>query len=219
MQNTVHTQSERNSVRRQLQHARQVTTLRSVRPDNPAPPRARTTTPQPASLPTDPRSQTLQTNHPHKTTLLQSTRKTVQLVLWVRPVVKAELQRLAEQERLSISATGAAFLEKALQQNLHEQHTTLLDTVIDKAIGRHMRTYSNRIAVLLVRSLVTSDVVLSLVTNILGRHPGMTQKDLAKILTASDNKARANITRVTPQLKTFLEAVERQFLEGIRERG
>lgn len=82
-----------------------------------------------------------------------------------------------------------------------------------------MRAYSNRLAVLLVRSLVTTDVVLSIVTNILGRHPGMTQIDLAKILTASDNKARANITRITPQLKTFIEAVQREFWEEVSASG
>ena len=219
MVNTAHTQFTDNSVPRRYSTANGFTTLRGVRQDNPAPPRARTATPQPGSLPKDMRSRQLQTNSFRSQKRPTPKRKTVQLVLWVKPVVKAELQRIAEAEGLSVSSTGAAFLEKALQQNLHSQHTMLLDTVIEKAIGKHMRSYSNRLAVLLVRSLVTTDVVLSIVTNILGRHPGMTQKDLAKILTASDNKARANITRITPQLKTFIEAVQKQLEEEVKQNG
>jgi hypothetical protein len=44
-------------------------------------------------------------------------RRTVQLTLWTNPIVKAEIQRIAKREGVSDSAVGAAFLEKALQQN------------------------------------------------------------------------------------------------------
>src|SRR5216683_3460155 len=143
------------------------------------------------------------------------TRPTRHTTLHLKLRVRAELERKAKEEGLSVSATGASILEWFFEQSISMQHAATLETVIEKSIGKHMRSYSNRLAVLLVRSLVTTDVVLSIVTNILGRHPGMTQKDLAKILTASDNKARANITRVTPQLKTFIEAVQREFMEEV----
>ncbi len=144
-------------------------------------------------------------------------RQTRHTTLHLKLRVRAELERKAKEEELSVSATGAAILEWFFEQSISMQHAATLETVIEKSIGKHMRSYSNRLAVLLVRSLVTTDVVLSIVTNILGRHPGMTQKDLAKILTASDNKARANITRITPQLKTFIEAVQREFMEEVRQ--
>lgn len=219
MVNTVHTQLSQNSVNRRLQQPERANDPAGCMQDNPAPPRARAASPQPGSPKKDTRSRQLQTNNPRSQKLTSRKTKAVQVVMWVKPVVKAELQRLAETQGLSMSSTGAAFLEKALQQNLHSQHTMLLDTVIEKAIGKHMKAYSNRLAVLLVRSLVTTDVVLSLVTNILGRHPGMTQKDLANILTASDTKARANITRITPQLKTFIEAVQKEFMEEVKQNG
>src|SRR6266704_1094056 len=72
-----------------------------------------------------------------------SKRKTVPLMLWVNPRVKAELTRIAENEGLSMSATGGAFLEQALQQNLYTQHAALLEPIIEKAIRKHMRSYSN----------------------------------------------------------------------------
>ncbi len=140
-------------------------------------------------------------------------RRTAQVIVWVKPVVKAELQRIAEQNGLSVSATGAAFLESALQQNLHTQHTALLDPIISKAIGKHMRSYSTRIALLLVRSIFASEQTRSLTTNILNRQPGVTQPVLEQILNGSSNAAKRNITRLTPQLQTIIAEVEQWIQE------
>ena len=138
------------------------------------------------------------------------------LTLWVRPVVKAELERIAEQEQLSVSSVGAAFLEKAIQTDLQTQHGALLETIIGKAIAKQMRFYSSRLAVLLVRSLFESSQTRSLVTNILGRQSGVTQPVLEHILNGSSNAAKRNITRLTPQLKTMLAEVEQWIAEEVK---
>ncbi len=140
-------------------------------------------------------------------------RRTAQVIVWVKPIVKAELQRIAEQNGLSVSATGAAFLESALQQNLHTQHTALLDSIISKAIGKHMRSYSNRLAFLLVRSSFISEQTRSIVTNILGKLPGITQAIVHDILNKSSDTAKRNITRKTPQLEAVITEVEKWMLE------
>jgi len=142
-----------------------------------------------------------------------SSRKTVHLTLWVKPVVKAELERIAETEGLSVSATGAAFLENALQQNLHSQHTALLDPIIEKAIGKHMRSYSTRLAMLLVRIAFASEQTRSLVTNILSRQPGVDPKILETILDGSSKAAKGKITHKTPQLEAIIEEVEEWFTQ------
>jgi hypothetical protein len=49
-------------------------------------------------------------------------KRTVELSLWVNPVVKAELARLAERNGLSLSATGGALLERALQENIDMEY-------------------------------------------------------------------------------------------------
>ena len=216
MPNTSPTQLLPNSLPRRVQRPEAQQLHRSVWQDNPAPPRARTATPQPASPSQAQRSRQLQTKHPRTSTRPTRKRKTVQLVVWVKPVVKAELQRLAEAEGLSVSATGAALLENALQDNLHTQHAVLLDPIIEKAIGKHMRAYSNRLAVLLVRSLFTAEQTRSFVYNLLVRHPGMTDEHLTKIKTGASTSARANITRITPQLQTLIEAVQ-QWLENVEQ--
>ena len=193
--------------------------LSGVWQDNPTPPPARTASPQPAPpkkgmRPTPKETKTTSTHQGNR-----KNRKTIHLTLWVRPVVKAELERIAEQEKVSVSSAGAAFLEKALQHNLHSQHTTLLDLTISKAISKHMRSYSTRIAVLLVRSIFASEQARSLVTNILSRQPGVTQPLLEHILNGSSNTAKRNITRVTPQLKTMLTEVEQWIQEEVKASG
>jgi len=214
MTSTEPTQSSHNVFQRQDHSPNGQQSQSDVRQDNPAPQRERTASPQPASLKKDTRAHALNTNSHRSQNKSSPKRKTVPVQLWVKPVVRAELKRIAEQEGLSVSATGAAFLEHALQQNLHTQHTALLDPIIEKAIGKHMRSYSTRIAVLLVRSVFASEQTRSIVTNILGRQPGVTQPVLETILNSSSNTAKRNITRVTPQLSELIQIVERWIQEG-----
>jgi hypothetical protein len=137
--------------------------------------------------------------------------------LWVKPVVKSELQRIAEREGISVSAAGGALLEQALQQHIDMQYSALLQPIIEQAIRQQMRSYSTRIAVLLVRSLFTSEQTRGIVTNILGRQPGVTPDILTTILDGSSKTAKGNITRITPQLADLLKQVE-QWLEQEEEK-
>jgi hypothetical protein len=136
-------------------------------------------------------------------------RKTVQLTLWVKPIVKAELTRIAGQEGLSVSAAGGAFLEKALQQNVDMHYGSLLQPIIREAITKQMRSMSTRLAWLLVRIAFDAGQTRSLVTNILGRQDDVTPAILNEILDNSSKTAKANITRRTPQISQLIEAVEK----------
>ena len=131
-----------------------------------------------------------------------------QVTLWVDPVVKAHLERLALQEGLSVSAAGAAFLRRALQQNVDLQYSALLQPIIEHAIAKQMRSISTRLAWLLVRVSINSGQTRSLVTNILGRQPGMTTDLLRTVVKQSADTARGNITRRTPQIEDLIQSVE-----------
>jgi hypothetical protein len=143
------------------------------------------------------------------------TRQTVQISGWGRPQLKAELSRIAEQAGVSFSQTVVAALEAWVRQQLHSQHAVLLETIIDQAIGKHMRAYSNRLAVLLVRSLFNAEQTRSYAINILGRMAGMTEGELTEIRHGASDSARANITRISPQLKTLIEAVQKELLDEV----
>ncbi len=208
MANTVHIQSPHNVFTRQSDTANGQQPRSGVWQDNPTPHTARIASPQPA-----PRKKTMRPhdmNSKHSRTQNRPTpkRKTVHLTLWVKPVVKAELERIAEREGLSVSRAGGAFLEKAVQQHVDMHYGALLEPIIERAIRQHMRSYSTRIAVLLVRSCFASEQTRGLVTNILGRQSGVTPKELTDILDGSSNTAKRNITRLTPQLADLIKEVE-----------
>ena len=136
------------------------------------------------------------------------TRRLERVTVWVEREVKAEVDRIARQEGLSISATGAAFLREAVRQKLHVQHAVLLQPIIEQAIRRQMGALSTRLAWLLVRVAFDAGQTRSLVTNILGRQAGVSPDVLKTILAGSGRSAKANITRRTPQMAELIEAVE-----------
>jgi hypothetical protein len=166
---------------------------------------------QPASLKKVMRAQQLKKDTPQSQNKPNPKRKTEQLTLWVKPIVKTELKRLAEQEGLSVSSVGAAFLEKAMQSNLDMQYGTLLQSIIESAIEKQMRSMSTRLAFLLVRVASASEQTRSLVTNVLGRQQGVTPSVLNEILDGSSKAAKGKITHCTPQLEELITEGERWF--------
>ncbi len=80
-----------------------------------------------------------------------------------------------------------------------------------------MRRYSTRLAVLLVYSAFSSEQTRSIVTNILGRQPGMTPDALNTILDSSKKAAKRKIAYKTPELADIITEVEQWFAEQERE--
>src|SRR5256886_9283004 len=142
-------------------------------------------------------------------------RQTVKLTFWVKPSVKAELQGIAQAEGLTVSRTGAAALEEWLARLSHVQHRGIFQPMIEHAIAKEMRAYSSRIAMLLVRSMFTSEQSRALATNILGRQPGVTQTVLDHILDGTSDTAKRNITRVTPQLASLITEIEQWLAQTV----
>jgi hypothetical protein len=160
--------------------------------------------PEPHSTPA--RSQPMHTKTTRTKKHGSTKRKTVHLVLWVNPIVKAELQRIAEREGLSMSRAGGALLGRALQQNIDIRYGAMLTPVIETAIKKEIRSFSNRIAMLLARTLFASEQTRSITTNILGRQPGVNEDLLKHILAMSQKAAKSNLSRKTsPELVTAIE--------------
>ncbi len=213
MVNTVHTHLSQNVFARQSSVANRQQPRSGVGQDNPTPNRARAASPQPAPPSITLRPQQVNTNSSRSQKRPITNRQTIHTTLHLKPRVRAELERVAHLKNLSVSTTGAALIEWALQQDLETQQGALLETIIEKAIGKHMRSYSNRLAVLLVRSLFAAEQSRGIVTNILGRQPGVTADVLTTILDGSSKTAKGNITRITPQLAELLHEVEQWFAQ------
>jgi hypothetical protein len=184
----------------------------SVRQDKARIASARTASGQPAVVKHAVRAKPLRPNGTRSTNGNSAKTTRVHLDLWVSPIVKAELQRIAQQEGLSMSATGAALLEAAIRQKLNVQHGVLLQPIIKTAIHEAMQGISNRLAFLLARSAFSSEQTRSLAANILGRQSGMTEETLKTILAMTKRTAKGNLTRRNPELEELI-AVIKQWLE------
>jgi hypothetical protein len=136
--------------------------------------------------------------------------------LWVDPIVKAELQRLADQEGITVSATGAAFLKQALQNNVDMHYSALLEPIITSAIRKGIQGTTNRLTFLLARTAFTSEQTRNLVTNILGRQSGMTEETLKTILDMTKRTAQGSLTRRNPELEELIQALK-EWLEEQEE--
>jgi hypothetical protein len=136
------------------------------------------------------------------------TRQTVQVSAWVKPAIKAELQRLAGQEGLSLSQTCAALLAEAIRQKLHVQHAVLLQPIIETTIRNELRHNFSRFVLLLMRIAFEEGQTRRMVTNILGRQPGVTSALLEHILDASSREAKKTIFLKTPQIASLIEEFE-----------
>jgi hypothetical protein len=169
---------------------------------------ARIASPQPAPVTKVTRALFTNTHRVRSQSVPGARERRQRVTLWVDPRVKTHLARLAEQEGLTVSTSGATLLERALQQNADLQYGALLTPIIEQAIARQMRGIATRLAWLLVRVAFDAGQTRSLVTNILGRQPGMNQDLLRTILAESGKTAKANITRRTPQITQMIESVE-----------
>src|SRR4051794_6003249 len=113
--------------------------------------RERAATSEPVTPASTPRTQPANADIPTATPEPGPKRKRAYIMLWVNPVVKEELERRARRNGISLSSAGGALLERAMQRDLDMEYGALLEPVIRQEIGRQMRNYSSRIALLQVR--------------------------------------------------------------------
>jgi post-segregation antitoxin (ccd killing protein) len=99
---------------------------------------------QPASVNHVPRSRDMNPKSTRTHSPLVHKSRTAHLNVWLDPIVKSELERLAAQEGLSVSATAAAFLQKSLQQHVDLQYSALLEPIITSAIHKELQGMSSR---------------------------------------------------------------------------
>jgi hypothetical protein len=144
-------------------------------------------------------------------------RQTVHYTLWVKPGVKAEMQRIAKAEGLTASRTGAAAIEEWLARRSHIQHAGIFQPMIEHAIAKEMRAYSSRIALLLVRSLFASEQTRAIVYNILRKQPGMTDDRADAIMDGSKNTAKRNIGQISPELVPIMQQLAQWLERGASE--
>jgi hypothetical protein len=137
----------------------------------------------------------------------------------VKPVVKAELQRIAKAEGVSVSAVGEALIERALQGYIDMQYGALLTPVIRSALAAERKKDRDRFAALMVRVAADAGQTKHVVANILAnleRGRPLTEKELTHIVYQSKKLSRESIMRRTEETDALIRAVGR-WLDGEAE--
>jgi hypothetical protein len=142
-------------------------------------------------------------------------RQMVQLTIWLKPSVKAEIQRIAQTEGLSVSQTGRAGLEEWVRQKLHIQHAVLIQPIIETAIRNELRRYFSRMILFQARIAMTLDVMKGLVKWLCRRIAGATKEQVDDVEERSRTDARLNLVKRTPQLESITKELEKTLMEGI----
>src|SRR3954471_1082065 len=140
-------------------------------------------------------------------------RKRAYIMLWVNPVVKEELERRARRNGISLSSAGGALLERAMQRDLDMEYGALLEPVIRQEIGRQMRSYSSRTALLQVRIAYASEQARNIMTEVLRRLPDVSEEEVLKVLDWSADLAKSKIAWKTPQLEEIVKQVSAWFTD------
>ncbi len=142
-------------------------------------------------------------------------RQMVQLTIWLTPSVKAEIQRIAAKEGLSVSSVGRAGLEEWVRQKLHLQHAVLLQPIIETAIRQELKGILKKLVVFLSRNAYEAGWTRRLASNILKYQPGiLNEEKLNTILDRSSSDARKYVFRKTPETNELNEAIEQWLLQG-----
>jgi hypothetical protein len=136
-----------------------------------------------------------------------SKRQTIHTTLHLKRGVRAELERVAGLRHLSISATGAALVEWALQQDLEGQHGALFEAVMTRLMREREQAFDNRFAALLIRFAIEMGQVRQIVTNLLPAVPGMTEEHAYKIIEEAYTRSKRNLARSNPELEGIIETL------------
>ena len=182
--------------------------LRGVRQDKRGLSSARKSTKQPARIVTPSARTELSNRSSRVQNAFNANAPKVQLPLHVKPIVKAEVQRMAEINGISPSAQGAALLEEILRQKLHIQQAATLETALEKILNRIISRRDSRLAHLLVRIADTVEQDRIIDANILSRMPGVTTTLRDQILDRASKKAKSKIKQKSPQLAEIMKDLE-----------
>jgi hypothetical protein len=218
MPNTAQPQSPQNIFTKQANRTKNKLTTRDLRQDKYAPERVRAGSRQPVRthiIARTQRADTKQTRSKKRST----NRQTEQIAAWVPKPIKAEIQRLMEQNGWSQSYAVKTLVEAGLAHSLGQQHAVMLKATIEEQIRKEMRSFRTLLTWLLTRVAFDAAQSRILTKNILSRQPGLTPKRRDEILDECVRRAKSNITRETPQLTEIVEAVERWMYKDGKEKA
>ncbi len=130
------------------------------------------------------------------------------MTLRVRPGVKTALERLAKDDKISLSKTAATGLEVYARAKIHEQEETLFEPRMQAMLRREIRASDNRHVPFEIKNAIAAEQTRILFVDLYKRQlqkDGVPLTAINKKLDDAYNMARANVLNTrTPKFKTLL---------------
>jgi hypothetical protein len=177
---------------------------------------------QPGSVNTRSRAETMDTKFLRSQNTNPSRVKLVHTTIWLHPLVRAEMERIAKAEGLSISQVGAIACDEWVRSNIHHQQTALAETKLRQMFREELQAFGHRIVFFLLRIALAAEQARILITNVLKlvlKIGGLyEEKGYYAMVDESAKLAKRNVIKNTPQLKSLHEEWESAFANHTRER-
>lgn len=172
---------------------------------------------QPAPLAEDSRAEDLYSKTPRSQNRFPTRVKLVHTTFWLHPLVRAELERIAGRESLTLSQVGATACEHYVRDTIERQQSAILETKMRQIIREENRALGNRIVFFLMRIAFACEQARILITNVLKvlfqMRGKFDEKSYYTLVDESAKMARRNILRNTPQIKSLLNEYESSFTD------
>ena len=120
-------------------------------------------------------------------------RQTVEVAGYVKPAIRAEIERIAKQQKLSISKVVASLLEKAIQGQIDMQYGAMLRPVIQDSVKKEINARIDRVTRLALNAFLAGEQTRILSINLLGMLLGGATDALPELIKQSQDQAWANL--------------------------
>jgi hypothetical protein len=154
------------------------------------------------------RSSVSDTGSPRSQNDADAKERLVKGAVWMRPGVKAAMQRLATDAKLSFSAACAEGLEAFARAKIRDQEETLFEPRMQAMMRREIRSSDNRHVPFEIKNAIAAEQTRILITDLYKRmllKEGMSLKAINKKLDDTYNMARTNVFNTkTPKFQALV---------------
>jgi hypothetical protein len=140
--------------------------------------------------------------------------KLVHSTFWIDPRVRAEMERQATEEGISVSEVGAKACAAWVRHSIQQQQDDLFEPRLRHMMRQEIQTLGERLVFFEMRNAFASEQTRILTTDLYKRHlqkEGVTKEKFYELMDASDQMATKNITQRSPKFKGLLVQWEADF--------
>jgi hypothetical protein len=175
---------------------------------------------QPGSVANSQRPQALRSKGVRSQSRTPTPVKLVHSTFWIDPRVRAEMQRQATEEGISVSEVGAKACAAWVRNSIREQQDDLFEPRLRHMMRQEIQTLGERLVFFEMRNAFASEQTRILTIDLYKRQlqkEGVTQEKMYELIDQSDKMAQQNITHRSPKFKGLLLQWEADYMQQRKE--